>query len=172
MHCTAWSVKYQVLPIYWTTKYVKYFFCTCMGWRATGGQSQCSIFFFATEEVIKISIYRGRIIPSSDFVGVSRPSHACYQKMSLIFFWDWYLGYLHTKKSALWVKKCTNATMQCNTSQISPALKTCIKHILLISSLPDLILYRVTTLGRSGAQIRWNLVENAKTRQHLKNWRK
>ena len=36
------------------------------------------------------------------------------------------------EKWALWLKKCTIATMQCNTSQISPACQTCIKPILLI----------------------------------------
>ena len=36
------------------------------------------------------------------------------------------------EKSAMWLKKCTDATMQCNTSQISPACQTYIKPILLI----------------------------------------
>ena len=71
------------------------------------------------------------------------------------------------EKSALWLNKCTNATMQCNTSQISPARKTCITHILLINTLPDLIIYRQITLGCSGAQICWNLGLNANTMQYV-----
>ena len=34
MHCTAWSVKYKVLPIYWTTKYVKHNFLYLHGLKS------------------------------------------------------------------------------------------------------------------------------------------
>ena len=79
---------------------------------------------------------------------------------------SWLLAY---EKSALWLLKCMNATMQCNTSQISPARKTCLMLILLIKTIPDLIIYLQTTLARSGAQIRWNLALNTNTRYYSKS---
>ena len=73
------------------------------------------------------------------------------------------------EKSTSYDENCSNAIAECNTGQISQACQTPIKHILLKKTLTDLIIYLQTTLARSGAQIRWNLVENANTRQYSKN---